>query len=61
MQWKPKRKDPYRAYRNWQIWFAWYPVKIDDTWIWLESVRRIRRSTGFLFGPCYWQHELIEK
>lgn len=32
MRWK--EKDFYR----WRRWFAWYPVKIGDTWAWLEII-----------------------
>lgn len=35
------RKDPY----EWHIWFAWYPVKVGSTRVWLEKVRRKRYST----------------
>jgi hypothetical protein len=25
---------------DWQRWFAWHPVKINDQWVWLEFVER---------------------
>lgn len=24
----------------WRKWFAWYPVRIGDEWVWLEMVER---------------------
>lgn len=27
---------------TWHQWFAWYPVKINETWVWLEVVYRQR-------------------
>jgi hypothetical protein len=25
---------------DWHLWFAWYPVRIDDAWFWLTRVKR---------------------
>lgn len=30
---------------NWHIWFAWYPVKVQGQWVWLQ---KIARSFDFL-------------
>lgn len=43
MRWKikpPKRPDA------WHSWFAWYPVKINGYWVWLERVLRWKRFMG---------------
>lgn len=24
----------------WEKWFAWYPIKINNSWAWLETVER---------------------
>lgn len=26
--------------RGWHVWFAWYPVRIHNTWYWLKNVER---------------------
>lgn len=26
--------------QNWHIWFAWYPVKIENRTVWLRKVER---------------------
>jgi len=28
-------------YGIWRTWFAWYPVRIDSKWVWLQFVKRI--------------------
>lgn len=28
------------SYRAWRPWFAWYPVLIDNTLVWLETIER---------------------
>ena len=44
MRWTPKEPDFYaderwtNMMRRWDPWFAWYPVKIGKTWVWLETV-----------------------
>lgn len=35
MRWSAKRHD-----KNWRLWLAWYPVRIDETYVWLEWVDR---------------------
>lgn len=34
-------KEP-RSDREWHRWFAWRPVRLDDTrtWVWLETIER---------------------
>lgn len=42
MKWISPKKNIY----EWNRWFAWYPVKIDDSWIWLEFIiRRINPNS----------------
>lgn len=61
MRW---RMDWWHRLWNWvperpRWWFAWYPVKLDDTreWAWLERVdRQVRlyEGTGLFGGTCYY-------
>ena len=34
MKWEIKLKP------KWEVWFAWYPIVVDGTGIWLEKVQR---------------------
>lgn len=29
-----------RPYKEWDQWFAWHPVWVGDTWVWLETLER---------------------
>ena len=33
--------------RQWHVWFAWHPVRIDEYIVWLEKVKR--RKTGMVY------------
>lgn len=35
-----KRKTPEKDKTQWHDWFAWYPVRIGDQVVWLETVQR---------------------
>lgn len=37
MRWKPAPLN-----RDWHPWFAWHPVKLGSTTVWLETVERKR-------------------
>jgi len=37
-----KETDLSKANCVWKPWFAWYPVYIDGTWVWLERVETRR-------------------
>lgn len=37
-----------KAREVWHFWFAWRPIRIDRTWVWLETV--LRRE---VFIPCH--------
>ena len=41
MRWKAGR---IQQYDEWRSWFAWYPVKIKGSWVWLETVKRAQLS-----------------
>ena len=50
-----KRRDAkYRLINGgyWHRWFAWHPVKVGHTWVWLETVmrRRMWYHTGVWCG-----------
>lgn len=35
-----------KAYLYWREWFAWYPVKVHGSWVWLRPVaRRVSHTT----------------
>ena len=36
MRWPVSTYNPY----DWNSWYAWHPVRIDDEWVWLEHVGR---------------------
>lgn len=38
MRWQAKRSLNW--HRDWHRWFAWYPVRVGDQWIWWEHVER---------------------
>ena len=38
MRWSIYRRRRVR----WVKWFAWYPVKVEEEWVWLEWVDRSR-------------------
>lgn len=42
MRWTPNSPE----YFQWHRWFAWYPVQVGDTWVWLETVERVRVFIG---------------
>ena len=35
MRWKPPITP------DWEVWFAWHPVLVGATWVWLEKVDRM--------------------
>ena len=42
--------------RQWHVWFAWHPVRIDENIVWLEKVKR--RKTGVIYE--YWDYYLLD-
>lgn len=42
---------------KWHKWFAWYPVKIEDEWIWRENIER-RLHIGGGESNDYWGYRL---
>lgn len=49
MRWSAKPND------DWKYWFAWYPVMVDDQWVWLEIIQR--RDEGDIFITI-WNYKL---
>lgn len=43
MRWK------IRSYQEWNPWFAWRPIKVNDEWVWGERILR-RRTDRLEFG-----------
>lgn len=44
VRWLAKQPPPAG---QWQPWFAWHPVKIGATWVWLEWVERQHEFRGY--------------
>ena len=42
MRWSPQIKRLPEII-DWHTWFAWHPVKVHGTWVWLETIERRRR------------------
>lgn len=41
---------------EWQRWFAWHPVRLDNGWgdtVWLEAVYRQALGSSYAYGICY--------
>jgi len=64
MKWAAK--DTEANLDSWSEWFAWYPVKIGSSWIWLEMVvRQMQRPYYYrlidkiFFMPSYNYKESI--
>lgn len=36
MRWQHKGSDK----REWHKWYAWHPIYVNKTWVWLETVHR---------------------
>lgn len=54
MRWKIKPKVERQLFDifTWHRWYAWYPVKIDLEWVWLEDVeRKYYIEPSFSNGP----------
>lgn len=54
---KQQAHDRLRALNQWQPWFAWHPVQLDDgRWAWLRTVER---RGQYLHGgwEVYWEWE----
>lgn len=39
MRWRTKQKR-MEKYTQWHKWFAWHPIRINNTVIWLETIYR---------------------
>lgn len=37
---------------TWHEWFAWHPVRVGDSMVWLEYVERKRQA----LCPSYWEY-----
>lgn len=40
---------------NYYPWFAWYPIRIDRLWVWLEMVERLDSISkrGYIYMTSY--------
>lgn len=70
MRFNCERKERKNPQLEWHKWFAWYPVEINGTWVWLENLeRRLIVEKSMKFGKhiagswnCdpYFEHREIE-
>ena len=60
MRWR----DGWTASYEWHEWFAWHPITIAGTTIWLETVSRRRRSKPWPFlpltSPVFWEYRTLD-
>lgn len=49
MRWKDNCYEGFS-----QPWFAWFPVNIEGSWVWLETVTRTRTWIG---DDWYWEYK----
>jgi hypothetical protein len=54
MRWTEKNKNS--KYMQWHKWFAWHPVNIKGTWVWLERV--YRKSVAGGYNGFEWEYNL---
>ena len=52
MRW-PKHQKRWSRVTDWHKWFAWYPVTIGDTRVWLEVVSRKLSYDGY---TLFWEY-----
>lgn len=47
--------------RDWQRYFAWFPIRIGDTWTWLEVIerRRIANPWTVRLHQSEWEYRLL--
>jgi len=43
----------WRRQREWHKWWAWHPVRLNGTTVWLEGIER-KRHDGHI--ATYWTH-----
>lgn len=55
MRWPARELYP----KEWRDWFAWYPVTVGNTTIWLEVVRRRYIHIGEFVQPQYRTKEYV--
>ena len=52
MRWQAPNYNQQQQLENldWHTWIAWYPVRINMTWVWLEPVwRKVTYAIGYRF------------
>jgi len=42
----------------WEPWFAWRPIFIDDSLLWLENIERIKRTTAFPITHNWYEYRI---
>lgn len=54
MRWTPKSKTMLRGQLRTRIKFAWFPVKVQTTWVWLERYIVEEEVFDHWRGWLYW-------
>lgn len=39
MRWNCKQPE-YKDKGKWHSWYAWFPVKVKNEWVWMEYIKR---------------------
>lgn len=47
-----------KPYKEWNRWFAWHPIWISNTWVWLETVER--KFVCITEGGVFYEYRLID-
>lgn len=50
----------YGSIREWRLWFAWTPIRIGSTWVWLENVERRGEKKSWFKKSVTWSYRFIE-
>jgi hypothetical protein len=48
--------EEFRSQYNWNLWYAWHPIWIDGTIVWMEKVYRKRSATT----TRLWYYKTVE-
>jgi hypothetical protein len=60
MRWKPDPKFNRLYDGSWHTVFAWAPLKVEGTWVWLERLQRRYRTGRWSGDEPLWDHRLME-
>jgi hypothetical protein len=66
MKFKLPKLKTYGDIQKWHKWFAWYPVKINQHWFWLQYVEQRCEIFSYSLGgmiehPIYWHYREVDE